>query len=107
MKSVLHLNVKTEDQKKMTVIGSQFSPVTNYTKDDFLSPSKVAKKFNISTEEARNLMQKLMRYGIVFGLNGHKKPVVSRATKGSNTLFLHPMAISVFQEYVNKQKAKQ
>jgi len=106
MKSTHNLVVTKENAKNMTIIGDPFHPVTEYTKDDFLSPSKVAKKFGISTENARNLMKKLEHKGIVFGLNGHKKPVISKAKPNSHTLFLHPMAIEVFQEYLNNQKVK-
>ena len=100
MKSVHNVNVTNENKKYMPVIGDRFHPITNYTKDDFLSPSKVAKLLGISTEDARKLMKKLEREGIKFGHNGHKKPMVSRAKPKSNTLFLHPMAVSFLPQYI-------
>ena len=96
--------VKAENAAHMHIYGSASEPVTSYKKCDFLTPTKVAKKFGIAPEEALAIMQKLMRQGVVFGLNGNKKNVVQKSLKGG-TLHLHPMAIEVFQEYLNK-KAK-
>jgi len=96
--------VTSKNASTMHIYGSAYEPVTTYKKSDFLTPTMVAKKFGIAKEVASTLMQRLMRQGIVFGLNGNKKNVVQRSKNGE-TLYLHPMAIEVFQEYLNK-KAK-
>jgi len=103
MKSVLGRNITTENATKLHVYGSVDKPVTTYSKSDFLTPTMVGKKYGITTEEAKKLMQTLMRNGVVFGLNGHIKEAVVRLKKTSNTIYLHPMATEVFQEYLNKK----
>ena len=105
MKSTHNRTVTKEDTKKMSTVGNTTHPATNYTKDDFLTPALVAKKFNISTDEALNLMKKINFKKAVFALNGHRTPMVIRFSNNS-TLHLHPMAIPAFQEYIDKQKAK-
>ena len=44
MKSVHNSFATNETRKKMVSVGKSFQPV-KYTKDDFLTPSEVAKKF--------------------------------------------------------------
>lgn len=105
MKSVLNLSVSNQDKQKMTTIGSTTHPVTTYTKDDFLTPAAVAKKFNITTSQATEIMKKLIFKRAVFALNGHKTPIILRFGNNS-TMRLHPMAFDIFQEYINNQKAK-
>ena len=104
MKSVHNNYATKEDMEKMLTIGSILHPVTNYTKDDFLTPARVAQKFGISTEKAKEIMKQINFKKTVFALNGHKTPVIIRFNRG--TLKLHPMAFQVFQEYIDNQKVK-
>lgn len=103
MKSTLHTETSSEFIKKHNSIGSSANPVKSYTSNDFLPPSKVAKKFNISTQEAEKLMQKLFVHRAIFGLNGHKSQIVLKHGK-SNRLKLHPMATDAFNEFLQKQR---
>ena len=103
MKSVHNKLVTKEEAQKFESVGSVTEPKNDYTKSDFLTPSKVAKKFNVSTEQVRNLMERLDRHNASFILNGRmSKIVVNLGKRGS--LYLHPMAIEIFQQRLNQQK---
>ena len=104
MKSLHHFYTTKEKKEKLTSVGESFTTGKTYTKDDFLTPGKVAKKLNISTEIARQAMKKLQFKQAVFLLNGHKSRVI--VNLGKNGPYLHPMALNYFQEYVDNQKAK-
>jgi hypothetical protein len=92
-----------EESQNMVSKGSAFKPQNNYTKADFLLPNQVAKKFNISTEEARNLMKSLMFRNALFALNGRKTPIIVNLGK-HGSMYLHPMAMEAFQQQLDKQK---
>ena len=103
MKSVHNIVATKEEKQKLTSIGSAINPVKSYTKEDFLTPGKVAKKFNISTEEARKIMRKLSLKRAIFVLNNHKSSIIVKRGKNS-TPYLHPMAIEAFQDYLKKER---
>lgn len=101
MKSVLGKFATTEARKNLVNVGSSFNLAKDYTRDDFLTPSSVGKKFSIDTIEAKKLMEKLYKRQTTFVSNGHKSLVVLKL-KGS--LVLHPMAQTIFQQHLDKQK---
>lgn len=103
MKSVHDKFATTEARKNMVNVGSSFKPEKGFTRDDFLSPSKVGEKFSITTAEAEKLMKKLYMRQAAFVLNGHKSPVVLKP-KGNGSLLLHPMAQAIFQQQLENQK---
>lgn len=101
MKSVLHRVANTEFTKTHTTIGSTMNPV-KYSKSDYLLPSMVAKKFDITTKQATEFMRILCIRRYTFAVNGHKSPVIIRT--GGNSYALHPMAHEIFQEFLEKQR---
>ena len=104
MKAIYNVFITKETEKKLVSVGGHFGkPKATYTKDDYLSPSQVAKKFNISLEKAKNLMKKLIFKRAIFVLNGHKAPIITRLGK-EKSIYLHPMGISAFQKYLEEQK---
>ena len=103
MKPVHHQIATKEDRENIPSVGTSIHPATNYTKDDFLTPARVAKKFGITTKQATDLMKKLAFNRAVFILNGHKSPIIIRL---NGSIHLHPMAFDVFQQQINNQKAK-
>lgn len=93
-----------EDAEKLVSVGRPRQLAPAYTKADFLPPEKVAKKFDISLEEARKLMKQLKFRNASFVLNGHMaKAIVDLGNKGC--VYLHPMATEVFEKHLNNQKA--
>lgn len=104
MKSVHGKSATAEDCKRLKTVGSLTNPITTYSKDDYLTPAKVAKRFDISTEKAKSIMKTLIFKHATFVINGHKSPVI--VNMGTGTPRLHPLAIDIFQDYLNKQKAK-
>ena len=103
MKSVRNKFATREQKEHMVCVGDAFNPVKSYTKADFMSPSNVAEKFNISRDAAKKLMQKAKTYDESFVLNGHRAPIIVKLSKTSG-LYLHPMAIDAFQKYLQKQR---
>ena len=104
MKYVKNTILTNEEREKMFSIGTPNAPET-FTKDDYLTPAKVAKKFGISTENARSIMKRLMFKRANFALNGHRSPIVTNlGKKGAGFYYLHPLAITAFQQYLEKQK---
>lgn len=104
MKSVHGKSATIEDCKRLKTVGSLAKPITTYTKDDYLTPAKVAKQFNISTEKAKSIMKTLIFKHATFVINGHKSPVI--VYMGTGTPRLHPLAIDIFREYIDKQNQR-
>lgn len=103
MKSVHDKYVTKEARQNLVSVGKPFKQEEKYTKSDFLTPGMVAKKFQISTENAKKIMQKFYKEQTSFVLNGRRASVI--VTLGqSHSFYLHPMAIEVFQNTLNKQK---
>lgn len=95
---------KTKEEKVPTIGTRHGSPIT-YSKDDFLTPRSVAAKLKEPVENVKAAMKKLQFNRAIFGLNGRKANVV--VTLGSNHgIYLHPMALDILKEYLEKQKAK-
>ena len=103
MKSTHDKYATREDAEKMVSVGKPGRYAVSYTKDDFLPPSKVGEKFGISTEEAKKLMRQLRFRNASFVLNGHMAKVIVKM--GGSIDYLHPMALEVFEQLLNKQKA--
>jgi hypothetical protein len=103
MKPTYHDFITKESKKKMVSVGESFQPSIKYTKDDYLTPGKVAKHFGIGIEKARDVMKTLVFKRAAFALNGHKSQIVVRFGK-QNGLFLHPMAIEAFKKHLSEQK---
>jgi len=95
----------TEERKSgMKKVGTSGEPQV-FTKDDFLTKRFLATKFKISTELAEKTMKKMQLAKTKFIVNGHAAPVVVQYK--SKTPRVHPMALDIFEEYLNKEKAKQ
>lgn len=95
----------TEERKKgMKKVGTSGKPQV-FTKDDFLTKRFLAAKFKVSTELAEKTMKKMQLAKAKIMVNGHPAPVVIQYK--SKTPRVHPMALDIFQEYLNKEKAKQ
>ena len=103
MKSTHHRLITKEEAQKLPSINTSNEPMKSYTKADFMTPGKVAEKFNITTEEASNLMKKLKRHNSSFMLNGRLAMLVVDLGK-HGALYLHPMGTSVFQQHLSKQR---
>lgn len=99
MKSIHHDFLSKEDGKKLV----SATTTTTYTKDDFLTPTKVAKKLGISTENAKTAMKNLMFQHAAFALNGRKSQIVVKMGK-DHSMYLHPLALEAFQSHINQQK---
>jgi len=102
MKPLFNIFATKETRKKMVSVGSSTQPA-KYTKDDFLTPGQVAKKFGISTDTAKEVMKKLNFERAIFVLNGHKAKIIMRHSDGKS-MRLHPMATEAFQKYLDTQK---
>jgi hypothetical protein len=104
MKATYNDFVTKEAEKKLVSVGGRFGkPKAIYTKDDFMTPGQVAKKFNITLEQAKNTMKDLVFKRSIFMLNGHKAPIVTRLGKPAS-IYLHPMGIAAFQKHLDEQK---
>ena len=100
MQTQPHCFANTESRKNLCVIGSTKKPQNNYNKADFLSASQVAEKFNITEQDAEKLMKKLFWRNTRFVLNNHMASIIVQFDK----LRLHPMAITAFQQQIDKQR---
>ena len=103
MKTVRNRLITKEDAQKFESVGSAAEPKNDYTKADFLPPSKVAEKFGVSTEKVKTLMQQMERHNKSFVLNGRMARVVVNLGK-KGCLYLHPMAIDIFKQHLIQQK---
>ena len=103
MKATYNSFLPKETEKKVITVGSRNGSQVTYKKADYLTPSKVAKKFNITTVKAEKLMKSLIFNRAIFGLNGHKSQIVVRLGT-SDRMYLHPMGTAAFQKYLDEQK---
>ena len=94
--------VTKESRKKLPSADKNSQSATPYTKSDYLTPGKVAKKFNMSVEEAKKAMNKILFKRAAFTINGHKAPVITRF--GTSNIYLHPMGVEAFKKYLDEQK---
>ena len=105
MKSIHDVFLTKEKEEKLLSVGGRFSSSATYTKNDYLTPGKVAKKFGISTEKAKDIMKNLLLKRTIFALNGHKAQIVTKLGKTSgSSMFLHPLALEVFKKHISEQK---
>lgn len=105
MKSIHHDFLTKEAEEKIGNIGSRQGERITYTRADYLTPGKVAQRFGITLERAKDLMKSLVFKRATFGVNGHKSQIVVRLGKGTGTaLYLHPLAIEAFQKYIGERK---
>ena len=93
-----------KDRQNLYTVGEAYKPVKTFTKKDFLNGAELAKKLSKNKELVKKTMKYIQFKGLKFIINGHRANVVTKTP--TNELLLHPMAIPVFQEYLNKQKAK-
>ena len=103
MKSLANRYVSKEDKQKIVNVGDPFHAIKTYTRADFLTPLQVSKKFKISAEEAEKTMKRMVLNRAVFGLNGHKTPII---VKLNSHIRLHPMACEAFQKYIDSKKVR-
>ena len=95
--------VTREEKGKFYDAGGSFhNSIKSYTKRDFLTPERAAKEFGISKERVEKLMRQLYAKNKSFILNGHKSAIVCGVDKSDLTI--HPMAVTVFKQLLEKQK---
>lgn len=102
MTTNLHTPVVKNEESK--TIGSAKMPIKTFTKEEFLTKRFLAAKFKESAELIEKTLKEMAFRHVTFSLNGHATPVVVKA--GQTRLRVHPMAMDVFTEYLEKQKAK-
>lgn len=76
---------------------------STYTKYDCLSPFDVAKKYGIPEKNAREIMHTFKNTNKYMLVNGHKRAIIINI-KGKHGPFLHPLATSIFEKYLQKIK---
>ena len=103
MKSIHHDFLTKKEGEKLVYASSRIPSSTTYTKDDFLTPGKVAKKFGISTEKAKLIMKDLMFKHAAFSLNGRKSQIVVKMGR-DHSMYVHPLALVAFEQYLSQQK---
>ena len=89
-----------EDRKTLTTVESE--QTKTYTKDDFLSATKLSKELGLSKEIIEKAMRDLKRKQTKVVFNNHKSSVI--IGHDSRNLLVHPMGLGVFKEYVLQQK---
>jgi hypothetical protein len=99
MKSVHHDFLTKKDGEKLVSITTK----TAYTKDDFLTPSKVAKKLGISTETVKTIMKNLIFKRAAFSLNSRKAQIVVKMGK-NDSMYVHPLGFEAFKKHLDTQK---
>lgn len=102
----IHETVPTEEAKEKKIyptVIAEFSYSSTYTTSDCLNPSSVAKKYGISTKTAREIMYRFKNTNKYMLVNGHKRPIIININ-GKRGLFLHPLAISIFEKHLQKIK---
>lgn len=102
----IHETVPTEEAKEKKIYPTaiaEFSYSSTYTTSDCLNPSSVAKKYGISTKTAREIMHRFKNTNKYMLVNGHKRPIIINI-KGKHGPFLHPLATSIFEKYLQKIK---
>lgn len=91
-----------EDKKRLPEIKG---PETkNFTKDDFLSATKLVNKLGLPKEVIEKAMRDMRFKQTKVIVHNHKTDVVIKNKSG--TLLLHPIGLSVFQEYILKQNGE-
>lgn len=98
----IHKTVPTEEAKEKKIYPTANYSST-YTTSDCLTPSSVAKKYGISTKTAREIMYRFKNTNKYMLVNGHKRPIIININ-GKRGLFLHPLAISIFEKHLQKIK---
>ncbi|MBO7559748.1 MAG: hypothetical protein J6T27_01165 [Alphaproteobacteria bacterium] len=93
-------NFATKEEKKKLpeITGPQ---TKTYTKDDFLSATKLVNELGLPKDVIEKAMRDMRfnRTTIVF--NNRKSPVIIGSDK--KNLRVHPMGLALFKEYVLKQ----
>ena len=91
--------------------------VKQYTKADFLTNTKTAKKFNISKEEAKKVLKQLFlkqtKVQFYTRAADNRKifvrayaVIINQTMDRSTEYLLHPAAHNIFLEQLNKSKQK-
>ena len=93
----------TETGKKVGVGTTSKTPIV-FKKEDFLTKRFLAAKFHENQELIEKTIKNMQLHKASFVVNGHRSPVVM--DRYSNTPRVHPMALDIFKEYLEKQKAK-
>lgn len=92
------------ENTKTKVMGTQSKPLQTFKKSDFLTKRFLAARFHESQELIEKTIKNLQLHHASFTINGHRSPVVM--DRYTDTPRVHPMALDVFKEYLEKQKAK-
>ena len=92
------------DEKKSNILrfGSATHPI-KLKKEDFLIKRDLTKKFSTNNASVQKVLDKIYKNNISLIVNGHKVYAVVFKT-GSRTMQLHPLALDIFQDYLERQK---
>ena len=94
----------SKEMVKKTV-GSRKDPVNSFKKGDFLSKRSLASKFKESADLIDKTLKHMYSHKVSFSVNGRRSLIVTKDVSGQ-ILHLHPLAMDIFKEYIEKQKAK-
>ncbi|MBR0212559.1 MAG: hypothetical protein IJQ55_03035 [Alphaproteobacteria bacterium] len=75
--------------------------IIKFTKQDFLTPTKLAEKLGEPRDNIKKSMHSLFIHGIQITVNNHKAPLI---TKQNGNYKIHPLGLNTFIEYFNNQK---
>ena len=76
-----------------------------FKKEEFLTKRSLAVKFQISTNQVEEIMEKMQKRKEKIFVNGHATPAIIHYDP--RTPRVHPLALDIFQQYLDKEKAKQ
>ena len=85
-------------------VGDSTHPVQTFTKADYKSKRSLAAQFKVSQELVEKTLKTMQQKRVKFIINGHPSLVV--VDNNNKTPRVHPMALDVFEQYLNEQKAK-
>ena len=94
----------TAPKNSVKKIGTSLCPIQTFTKADYKTKRSLAAQFKVSQELVEKTLKTLKLKKVKFIINGHSSPVV--LDEAHNTPRVHPMAIDIFETYLNQEKAK-
>lgn len=94
--------INGEKKSNILIFGSATNPI-KLKKEDFLIKRDLTKKFSTSNASVQKALDTIYKQNISLVVNGHKVYAVVFKT-GSKTMQLHPLALNIFQDYLERQK---
>jgi len=75
----------------------------SFKKSDFLSGAQLARKFDLDKIMVQDILLHLYKSKFLINVNGRKATAVY-SQNDLSTIYLHPLAIDIFKQYIDKQK---